>query len=375
MMGSHVKFRALGILLTILSIYLVKMQIPAPAYAAGVVFILLFLLNFHRRTFGLLHILYLYSFIFFIALIALNAENFSEITIAFIVNLLLSLIISAYLISIRRLTYLFITAKVVFQIFIIVAIFDTVYKFVYPIPVDLSMSMDGGFFERQFYMYKGSFFYKDSNGLAYLLLPILALGYELHRGTADNYKKLSAKLYYVILPIFLIACTFSRAAVVAIVAILIMMAPRKFTIIAMVFIVWAAAISFGLFEYLINDASGGTKISEIGSIYTFISKSTITEAIIGVGFGAGDEITGRYIHGVVQKILLELGFFGLFLYVTMICSLLALGGTRIAIVGLLVMGASSNFYFLPPFAVAVIILIHCLYMFRQKAISGVNTSR
>lgn len=358
----------LSLLVATQSVYLVQIGIVAPAYFAGLAIFVVSLPHLKRLRIDSGRGLFLSGLLALILLILINSGGLTATTSAFITNLSLSLTTAISLFSTCRKHDVKHLASLVFALFVAIAVLDTLYKAMIPIVIDPEMLNEREFFEIGFYQYKGSFLYKDSNGLAFLLLPIMALGFEIHRASSRRGGFSWISLYYLATPALLICTTMSRAGIVAAVLLLVLYTTEKAASAASISVAIIALYRIYM-SYFANDLSAGTKFDEFTDTMSFLRDSNLPELLFGIGFGNGEAISGRYLHGSLQKITIELGLTGVLAYGLTMFGLCALGGTWRAVAGVFFMSLSSNFYFLPPFSVAVQILCHYV-----NSLAGTNAA-
>lgn len=354
---SKIEGGVLAILIAATSIYFVKLQILALAYYSVAIIIVYTLLKGRYLLLCKSDIGFLVGIISFILLILINGGEYDVLTYAFLVNLFASAAIFFCLAVLREYFSWLDVAKNIFFLFLIIAIFDTAYKFLFPQSFDEAVVAGRDFYEFGFYQYKGSFFYQDSNGLAFLLIPIVALGFEIWRFVRLN--RFSNKLvffYYCLVPAILLVLTLSRAAISSVV-LLISFYVFSFRVVVVFVVVFAVFFSGWAFVYFEGDLSAGTKLNEFFAVLSFFDDRNYYDLFFGVGFGRGEVLSGRYIHGAFQKIFLELGLVGVFVYIFVIYFLFFVGAAWRAGLSLILMSFSSNFYFLPAFVVGVSVVM------------------
>jgi hypothetical protein len=350
------KFSAL--MLGLLAVYLVKAGLPALAYFSALYFSVFLIYRLSCLEFKGCELGFVVIFFFFICSLLLNGGAYDTLTLAFVLNLLCSWFVFLSLLTFsKKLDWLALSQRV-FYIFVIIAILDTFYKFYFPLEFDAQVVDERDFYEFGFYQFKGSFFYQDSNGLAYLGIPIVALGIEICRSMRGRGLPVSmlSWVFFSCVPTALVVLTLSRAAMVAVFMVLFLYVFRVRTVVS-VLVVVGVLFSGWVSIFLEGDLSGSTKLNELEAVYTHYSQSHIGDLFLGVGFGNGEALSGRYIHGALQKIFLELGVLGVALYLGALYFLIKIKGTWRPIFGLILMSFSSNFYFLPSFVVAVLLLI------------------
>lgn len=346
------------LLVALLAVYLVKADLPALAYFSASCFAVIFVLRISCLRFETNELGFAVTLLSFIVYLLLSGGAYDSRTFAFALNLACSLIVLLCLLTFNRKTDWLRFSKDVFFLFVILAIFDTYYKFAFPLVFDANIIVERDFYEIGFYQYKGSFFYKDSNGLAYLLIPVVALGFEVRKLMMSRGLPVSKSLWFILccLPTALVILTFSRAAMVT-ALLLDLLYILRIRAVVIVLTGLGALFAKVIYGYVENDLSGGTKLDEITAVYSYYKYNKMVDLLFGMGFGNGDAWTGRYIHGALQKIFLELGILGLSIYLWALFFILRIRGCWRALVGLLLMGFSSNFYFLPAFVVSVLFLI------------------
>lgn len=168
-----------------------------------------------------------------------------------------------------------------------------------------------------FYKFKNSLMFGDSNGVAILLLCFIGLIFSLQSTKKTQFNMLFLSIIFFIL----IAATFSRSALFSYVLLIICWCYRqlsfvyRFILVFPIFIISIYIISFAL-EYVAKDGSGGTKLNEIFAILKFISTANTLELFTGFGIGNGDSITGRYVHGLIPKLIVETGILGFIIIIS-----------------------------------------------------------
>lgn len=361
--GSFMKFsKSLNkaIFISLTAVYLTSVGYPAPAYivcAISIIFILakhseIRLKNRDVAFFGLLST--------FIILIVARTDNFSTTNLAFMVNLVCSLIIFTYMLSLSKKTNWWQLSKIIFTFVIILAVWDTYYKITHPLELSIEALEGRDFYDIGFYEYKNSFLYKDSNGLAFMLMPVCVLGIALHSKIKNQHTRLLQKLFYLnlfmVLPFALLLLTFSRAGtIVGLLIIFIHIFGLKLS--ALLSSVGVLYFIPTLYSYISADLSGGTKLNELYGLQEFLRNSDILQLLIGTGFGEGEIWTQRFIHGALHKIVIELGLIGLPLFYGSCIMLCRNKYSTVSIVAICIFSLSSNFYFLPPFAVCIVYLL------------------
>lgn len=370
------KYLNKGIFIASTAVYLTSVGYPAPAYFISVISVVFILIKNSEIRLDNKDVAFFALFSAFIIIVLVRTEDFSATNLAFIVNLTCSLIMYAYMLSLSKKTNWLQLSKMIFYLVIILAVADTFYKIVNPVELSVEALEGRDFFDMGFYEYKNSFFYKDSNGLAFILIPVCVLGTALY--TNDKYQnyRFLQKIYYFnifnVLPFVLLLLTFSRAGIVA----------GLFIISLYVFGIKMQAffLSAGIF-YLIpilytsisEDLSGGTKIDELNGVLEFLKNSNFLQILIGTGFGEGEIWTQRFIHGAFQKIVMELGFIGFLLFYGSCIMLCRNKNSTIAIVALGVISLSSNFYFLPPVVVCLVYLLTKLEYRNDKRVACIKS--
>lgn len=350
------KFSAL--MLGLLAVYLVKAGLPALSYFSALYFAVFLIYRISNLELKSHELGFAVTFFFFICCLLLNGGAYDTLTFAFVLNLICSLLVFLSLLAFDKSFDWLAFSQRVFSVFVVIAVLDTVYKFYFPLEFDAQIMEERDFYEFGFYQFKGSFFYQDSNGLAYLGIPIVALGIEICRSMKCRGLFISRMswVYFCCLPTALVVLTLSRAATVAVFLLLILYVLKIRTVVS-VLIAFGVLFSGWASIFLEGDLSGATKLNELEAVYTHFSQSPFSDLFSGVGFGNGEVLSGRYIHGALQKIFLELGILGVSLYLGALCFLLQIKGAWRPVVGLILMSFSSNFYFLPSFVVATLFLI------------------
>lgn len=339
----------LAILLSITSVYLVGINLPAIAYLAIPMSILYITIKNKKIFIELNKLPFLLSILSLIVLIAVRS-NFSDMSaLAFIANLgMAALVFIVFSQGIgaenaRRVIYWSIILHV------LIATIDTIYKFIFPMKLDQELLIEKDFWDFGFYAFKGSLFYLDSNALAFLMLPVVYLLFKNESSGIKNYFPKYFKFYVLILFIL----TFSRAGYVAGIILTVSIIQNKY------FrpVISGAAILgiYYLYTLFIDDQSLAFKFKEFNLIYDHLASSDFIQIIFGRGFGWGDK-NFFFLQGSIAKTLIELGLLGFILYLLSFFSLLYKSGAKLFYIAFFVFSQSSNFYLFPAFAIGLLTL-------------------
>jgi hypothetical protein len=350
-----------AVLLALLAVYLVKLGLPAPAYIAGACIIIGLLSNPFTLRFTTEFLLLATCLGGFIVYLAARGGASDALGVAFLLNLTISLVVAAFMETRFNVGNIRPIAIRVFWFVILVATFDTVWKFLNPKEFDELAMADRDFFEFGFYQFKGSFFYLDSNALAFLLLPFLAMSAQLAKGAAS---KLTKVMYWS--PILLIVLSLSRAALVStLLFVFLSRIPRKLAITACVA---GGILGSSYIGFLSSDASGSYKLYELRTLYNFWEGATFYDRIFGIGFGQGDQLAGIFLQNFIVKMTIELGAAGLITYLLFVVALGARTGQWWLLLAISIFSMSSNFYFFPPFCMAAIYLT--AFLSKRPTVAG-----
>jgi hypothetical protein len=336
-------------LIGLLAVYLVELGIPAPAYLAGVLMLISVVIRTFDHRISVDFALLAAPLAGLVIYLVMKGAMADMIGIAFIVNLTISVVVAGFMeVCVVRTRILSICNRV-FLIFLCVATFDTIWKFIHPKEFDASVLAERDFFEFGFYRYKGSFFYFDSNALAFLLLPFLFFSIQLAQLRQSRLARLCHWL-----PLLYIVLSLSRAAYLSTLLLVVLKkTPRRLLIPTGVVLIFALSSYVG---YLSKDLSGSYKLREMITLFNFWERFGSDDILFGLGFGQGDKIAGFFLQNVIVKISIELGLGGLVLYLAFMGFLIKRTKQWEVVLSLLLFSFSSNFYFFPPFCVAIVYL-------------------
>ncbi|WP_156155664.1 hypothetical protein [Vibrio sp. ECSMB14106] len=246
-----------------------------------------------------------------------------------------------------------------FTIFMLVfCSIDTVLRFVYPNELSI-FTEDGSKF--WFYQYKTSWILSDSNSVAILLLNCLFLRLVFH---FKYYNRIDYSIINFL--VFVLIClTLSRAAILA--AILgfgfIIFYKGRNIYFKLGFLLPALTLLLSYFLYLVvgfsaSDGSGSTKLHEFGAVVSFIENSTLSNLLFGVGFGNGELYSGRYLHGLYSKLVIEGGLIATLVFcLAILFIVLRNRHVSLYLFPLIVCSFSFSFYIVVPFYIASIMLL------------------
>tara|TARA_Y100000034_G_C6766167_1_gene341539 strand:+ start:62 stop:706 length:645 start_codon:yes stop_codon:yes gene_type:complete len=197
----------------------------------------------------------------------------------------------------------------------------------------------------------------DSNGTSILLLTTLGAYFAL-----AHLKAIELKHHVVIILFLLIVFTLSRAAIISsLICLALFYFPKNRALLVLFSLAFIS-----IFSYLIptaimafkNDGSGITKINELFHIMDFIKSSSLPHLFFGVGYGLGEEVTGRYIHGILPKLIIEGGILSFLLFTLfVVLAIFYMSSSVFLFVPLLVCSISLSLYIVVPFQVVSFCLI------------------
>jgi hypothetical protein len=248
------------------------------------------------------------------------------------------------------------------HVVIVVITIDTVLRFLFPnTEIDyLKINED-----LMFYKYKISYLFSDSNVEGLVLLSLFSLRAIL----AKAQKKQILDLTNVLLIVLLIL-TLSRSSMIsAFIFILILSYKNNVKYILLTMLLGAIGFAFILPSILSSitvDGSGTTKIRELSAVFSFFSEHNLQEIMFGYGVGFGDELTGKYIHGLYPKLLIELGGITSFIYFIII-TLFSIRSKMCLLyfIPILISGISFSFYLFAPYHFASLAIL-TLYAKNEK---------
>ena len=230
---------------------------------------------------------------------------------------------------------------------------DTIFRYLKPVynPIYLAEGSDSWF-----YQYKHSYILGDSNLVA--LLIINALFFRMSIKTLQNKKVMD---YWFLVFTLLLIFTISRSAYLATIVGVIYVALKEVRykkVIYLSSILMLLPVMLVFLDFVINDKSGGTKLREFSALVKFFNESSLIDIIFGIGFGHGNEISGRYIHSLLVKLLMEGGGI-LFLLIGGACCFLIIINSSIIyyLLPLLISSFSLSFYIFAPFQMVTIALL------------------
>ena len=341
--------RYLILLLTLTGIYFVRMKWPALAYLAIPLSMIMIAAHPRRFYFSIWQTIFLLSILYLIAIIGISGDISDRGTLAFMVNLLLSALVFVSLSQKLNSLEAKNTLRTVIKIFFLLATFDTSYKFIFPQEFSDEVVQNRDFWEFGLYAYKGSFFYQDSNALAFFILPVIYLITK----PAVIFEKKSVNRFFIIYAFALMFLTFSRAGYVA--TLIILAFNSKYKKLRLLIAPALIAVAYYAFTIIENDLSLAYKFIEAQALLTHMMNSDTFQLLFGRGFGWGDSNL-FFIQGSVVKTSIEIGLIGCFFYIILLISLAIHTNSKLFILGLFVFSQSSNFYWLPAFVVGLIML-------------------
>lgn len=323
-LDRKVSLREIILLLLSISItfYTAKLTSFSPIYLIylSFIFIYLFILIKHN------YIIFTNDmYILFILLIYMLLTQFSNIQYGEFINLFVS--ICGYLV-IRSMKYNFGITKFVgvfrYSLWISIGLLliDSIYRLSHPgAPTEEAFNVMSNSEDRFFYLYKfNSIMFLDSNstGLIIIILFFTILSIErILKEMNGNFKLAKFFLF------FLLLGTLSRAAYMAFLigllsATIIRQKFSKKIIISTIGILISIPVFILTFDYFSSDASFDTKFDIFFLTYSKFQHLSIYEMLFGVGFGHASETIGIYTHLLVLTYLLEMGVFGLLIFMAFI---------------------------------------------------------
>lgn len=296
--------------------------------------------------------------------------GFTDYSLPIFINIYVSLLTGiAIALSSRKLDAIGIRKVVNIFIGFVIAFssLDTLWKLFNPKNFEFSMSQ---YEDIWFYTYKNSFMFGDSNVLGLLLLYTLGLSLYLRVifKTRSNYH------FNEIAILILIAATLSRSAMFAALVGMIIytyIRLKKFRIYFVpIIVILLIYLSASLYEMLANDGSGETKLNELANVYSYLNMSS-SNLMVGIGYGYGESATGRYIHGLFAKLIME---GGLLSFISFIAAILGVWVNDIRLVVIIAPFLISSFslsaYVITPFFVTIMFLA-----FKLSEFGNVGRSR
>lgn len=237
-------------------------------------------------------------------------------------------------------------------IVIVLLSIEFVYRITHPKTFDWATEV-GNFF----YIYKfSSIMFSDSNETAFFILIFISLLLYFN----DTKFVFISKKKFLLFFIFLVG-TFSRAAVFAFLVLLFYnFIFKRLNIFIKILLLF---FSFFLFTYVLmifsKDGSFLTKIDIFLRTINYLKYVSIRDFFIGVGINNSIDALGFYGHNYISLYLVEYGFIGLLLLLTLFIHIFYLcPKTYFLLVPYLVAGLSFAPYFVPYFYFFIGIIIH-----------------
>lgn len=296
-----------------------------------------------------------FIFIFCLPFIFINIYYANSVfAYPIILNFILAVLVYIYILSLSSGSNISSRARIAtfYTIFVIViVIVDTFFRFKYPV-YNIEYLKDGS--DSWFYQYKSSYIFGDSNVVSLLLLNVIFFRIAFSKLLNEKNNK-----FILLVLILLLAATISRSAWVSCILgfayILISRYRITYLYIGFCLLLIGAFYLGDIYEFIFSDRSGSTKLNEIGGVIKFYSSYDLSDIILGLGFGNGQEVTGRYIHGLFSKLLVE-GGGGLFLLIFSFYIYIYIKHEHIRpyIFVLILSSFSLSFYITAPFQLASI---------------------
>lgn len=309
-------------------------------------------------------ILFIISLIFILITLLNNTLKFGQSSYLppILVNLLLApLVLLACFSTYKRMNKIELgfIARTFIWFVIFFATIDTVWKQFNPL-VNPMYDISGS--DIWFYKYKNSLMFGDSNGTAILLLTTLGLYLGLVK-----VELLKFKYFLILVMLVLIILTFSRAAIISsIFCLTIYIIPKRrlfLVLLSLVILTFFIYFLADILSVLKSDGSGNTKLNELRYIINFLSETPIYEWLFGVGYGLGENVTGRYIHGILPKLVIEGGMISFLVFsLFSIVTIYMYRNTVYIYLPLLLCSISLSLYIIVPFHVVSI----CLLIYAKK---------
>lgn len=319
-----VSLREVILLLLSISItfYTAKLTSFSPIYLIYLFFIFIYLFILIKHN----YIIFTNDmYILFILLMYMLLTQFSNMQSGEFINLFIS--ICGYLV-IRSMKYNFGITKFVgiftYSLWISIGLLliDSIYRLSHPgAPTEEAFNVMSNSEDRVFYLFKfNSIMFLDSNstGLIIIILFFTILSIERILKEMNGDFKLAKFLLFLLL-----LGTLSRAAYMAFLigllsATIIRQKFSKKIIMSLIGIFISIPIIILTFDYFSTDASFDTKFDIFFLTYSKFQHLSIYETLFGVGFGHATEAIGIYTHLLVLTYLLEMGVFGLLIFMAFI---------------------------------------------------------
>ncbi|YCI82839.1 hypothetical protein M1D83_06605 [Enterobacteriaceae bacterium] len=189
---------------------------------------------------------------------------------------------------------------------------DTLLRFKYPRSAYLDHIYDQGQLDYVFYGYKHSFLFQDSNFVGLFAISIYFL-FRAHR-MLFQYKKTT-----MLVTILMIALTFSRAAIISLIIVEILILIDKVKIksslkvVIFLFLLAPGIILINDIINNINDESFKSKFLLLHNFLTTLSEGDIINLLFGWGFDNTRDYWGIAAHNLYNTLILETGVIGFLL--------------------------------------------------------------
>ncbi len=233
-------------------------------------------------------------------------------------------------------------AKIV-MVFIAIISVDTALRFIFPSTlVDYSNVAE----DLHFYKYKISYLYLDSNIVALLLIHLISLRFIC---ASINKEKIINGLNIILISLLIL--TLSRSCIISLLVLFVLIKSKDSSLFRIVVVPSVIiAIFIVASNLIISDASGLTKLHELSSIVSFYRDYSIFDVLFGIGVGFGEEVTGRYVHGIIPKLLIEMGLIATIFYVFLLLKICKLNVFMyLYLVPMIIAGLSLSFYVVAPY--------------------------
>lgn len=235
---------------------------------------------------------------------------------------------------------------------------DTALRYIYPNKLSVFTESDSVFW---FYQYKTSWILSDSNSVAIIVLSCLFLRISF-------FLKLNSRLKFGFIEVLLstiLLLTISRAAIfsglLTLLLIYVLSIRNKYLLYALfipVIMTLCSMFLYLVFEFASTDGSGSTKLHELQSVVRYLNNGDVFGLLFGVGLGNGEAYSGRYLHGLYSKVIIESGLLFTLIFAFIITKLcLKDKHVFFYLLPLVISSFSFSFYIIVPFFVSSIVLL------------------
>jgi len=221
--------------------------------------------------------------------------------------------------------------------------------------------ISGGY---QFYLLKTeSIMFADSNSTAFFASVVFLFTDYISTKTKKNYLLLRLLLLLTVL------FALSRAAMIALLITLFIrvllskISNPVFILLIPILVVLVAALVPPIASYITSDASFGTKLFVVDRTIDYTRSASLSELILGIGFGGGRRVLGIWLHNFYITYYVESGLLGLCLIVSFFTSVLRV--TKWKALYILVFLTIVGFSFVP-YAIPYLFVVFALMSILEK---------